>query len=89
MKALEKNVYLGNLIAIVVYSSVIRIVTHGESTGIAVLSAIAVIVQVLLCLVVAVVRYREDNNPGGRKWLLAAGMSLVIGFSTCLGNAQL
>ena len=89
MKTIEKNVYLVNLIAILVYSLVIRIATRGESTGIAILSAIAVIIQVFLCLVIAVVRYRQDNNPGGRKWVLSAGMVLLVGFSTCLGNAQL
>jgi hypothetical protein len=44
---------------------------------------------VFLCLVIGVVRYRQDNNPGGRKWVLSAGMVLLVGFSTCLGNAQL
>jgi hypothetical protein len=82
-----------NLVVILVYSALIRLANgttaDKASLGIMIMSAFAVGIHVLICLVVAGVGYLNNTKDMGRAWLLSAGIVLVIGFSVCLGNASL
>jgi hypothetical protein len=84
-----------NLIILVLYSIIIRVVTGGPGTGndaglgILVLSAIVIILHVFVNLVIMVVYYAQKNNELGKAWLFCSGLVLLVGFSTCLGNAML
>ena len=88
MKSIGKIVGY-NLLAILVYSLLIRIVVKGESMGILVFSAFAVGLHVIASLFVAVAHFSDSNRAYGRAWLLSALVVLLVGFSTCLGNAAL
>ncbi|HMI61492.1 MAG TPA: hypothetical protein VK518_11295 [Puia sp.] len=54
-----------------------------------ILSAVAVGMHVLICLVAAGGSYSNKKKDLGKAWLLSAGIVLLVGFSTCLGNASL
>jgi hypothetical protein len=83
-----------NLLAILVYSLLIRIISFGMSgndhgMSIAIFSAIAVFFHVVICLVVTVAEFSSKRPVSGRAWLLSSLIVLVVGFSACLGNASL
>ena len=91
MKSLGRIAGL-NILTILAYSAIIRLaVGRGSQAGIgiALLSAFAVGAHVLICLVVAGVSFSDKKKELGRAWLLGAGIVLLVGFSTCLGNASL
>jgi hypothetical protein len=83
-----------NLIGLLVYSLVIRIVFMSDSSrdrpmDILISSAIAVGIHVVICLLVSVGSFLSRDNVNGRNWLATTGIVLLIGFSVCLGNAGL
>lgn len=83
-----------NLLAILVYSILIRAVSGGggpddKNLGILLFSAIAVGIHVLVCLVMSGLIHSGEDNALGKAWLLSAGIVLVVGCSACLGNAAL
>jgi len=81
-----------NLVIILVYSALIRLASgtgNGASMSIAIMSAYAVGIHVLICLVITTFGFLDKNKDMGKAWLLSAGIVLVIGFSVCLGNASL
>ncbi len=93
MKSLKKIAGI-NLAVLLAYSIVIRIFSGGggkqnESMGILIMSAFAVGIQVIICLLLAAVEYSNKSKESGRAWLLSSGIVLLVGFSTCLGNAAL
>ena len=87
-----KRISAVNLIVLVMYSIIIRAVSGGGSDGTMVvlaLSAVVIMLHVFVNLVVMLVYYAKKNNSMGKAWLLSAGILLLVGFSTCLGNAML
>ena len=91
MKSLKRIAGI-NILVILAYSAIIRLIAGRGSQagiGIAILSAYAVGMHVALCLIVAGGSYSTKNKDLGRAWLLSAGVVLLVGFSTCLGNASL
>ncbi len=90
-----KKIAVINLLILLAYSLIIRIINGGggthndEGIGILFLSAIAVSLHVFVCLVIMAFHYFDKNNNMGKAWLLSAGIVLLVGFSTCLGNAML
>ena len=91
MKPLNKIAGI-NLLIMLLYSVVIRVISGGKgggSMGILILSAFAVGIHVFICLIVAAKMNIEKKSGLGKAWLLSSGLVLLIGFSTCLGNAAL
>jgi hypothetical protein len=92
MKSLKKIAGI-NLAVLFAYSIVIRLVNGGSgqdgAMGIVIMSAFAVGLQVVICLVVAAMHFGNKDRALGRAWLLGSGIVLLVGFSTCLGNASL
>jgi hypothetical protein len=78
-----------NLLAVLVYSTVIHFAINGDSLSVLLFSAVAVGIQVVICIVISLGFFASQNREWGRAWLLGAGIVLLIGFSTCLGNAAL
>ena len=84
-----------NLAVLLVYSIIIRVLsgssTNGSdrSMGILLGSAIAVFFHLVLCLIIAVAEFLSGHRESGRRWLSAAVVVLLVGFSVCLGNAEL
>jgi hypothetical protein len=82
-----------NLAVVLFYSALIRIVDWGEGggglTGVLLLSAIAVGLHTLVCLIISLGCFGSRDNEGGRVWLGTTAIVLVVGFSVCLGNASL
>jgi hypothetical protein len=74
-----------NLLAILIYSALIRLIVGGDSMGIAILSAFVVGAHFLITIIVGIAKSGKSN---GRAWLLAALVVALVGFSTCLGNAS-
>ena len=93
MKSLLKIAGI-NLLVLLAYSIVIRLVyvgdgKHDASMGILIMSAFAVGIHVLACLIVTGAEFANKSKETGRAWLLSSGIVLLVGFSTCLGNASL
>jgi hypothetical protein len=92
MKPLTKIAGI-NLAVMFAYSAIIRWQSMGEgnnaSLSIMIFSAFAVGLHVLICAVVSGSLYGEKNKALRKAWLLSMGIVLLIGFSTCLGNASL
>jgi hypothetical protein len=92
MKPLKKIAGI-NLLILFAYSALIRIFNSGSAQGAAmgilIMSAFAVGLHVLICLVVTAIEYGNKTKELGRAWLLSSGIVLLVGFSTCLGNASL
>ena len=91
MKSLKKIAGF-NLLAILVYSAIIRLVAGGQSEGdmgILIMSAFAVGLHVVVCLIVSAIEYGGISKEIGKAWLASAGIVLVVGFSVCLGNTSL
>ena len=91
MKSLGR-IALVNILVILAYSAIIRLIIGRGSEaglGIVMLSAFAVGGHVLVCLVGAAIYYSDKKKDLGKAWLLSAGIVLLVGFSTCLGNASL
>jgi len=92
MKPLKKIAGI-NLAVLFAYSVLIRVLNgggeHGGSMGILLMSAVVVGLHVLICLIVSAVTYGDKSKELGRAWLLSSGIVLLVGFSTCLGNASL
>ena len=93
MKPLNKIAGI-NLAILILYSVLIRVVNNGGAgkggLGILMMSAVAVGLHVLLCLIVAAIESSGSKTKGlGRAWLWSAGIVLLVGFSTCWGNASL
>jgi len=81
-----------NILVILAYSAIILLMVGRGSEagmGIALMSAVAVGAHVLICLVAAAMKFSDKKKELGRAWLLGAGIVLLVGFSTCLGNASL
>lgn len=83
-----------NLLAILVYSILIRVIAGGgnyqhDGLDVVGLSAVAVCVHVLLCLLLSLYTYTRVDDALGKAWLLSSGIVLLVGFSACLGNAML
>ena len=82
-----------NLLAILVYSIIIRLLNYGPkhndaSLGILILSAFAVGLHVLICALISFFEFSSKRREKGRAWILSAGIVLLVGFSVCLGNAN-
>jgi uncharacterized membrane protein len=93
MKSLKKIAGI-NLLVLFAYSIVIRLASmgagsQGGSAGILIMSAFAVGLHVFICLLLTGVEYANRSKETGRAWLLSSGIVLLVGFSTCLGNASL
>ncbi len=93
MKSLKKIAGI-NLLVLLAYSVVIRLVSSGggkqdTTMGILIMSAFAVGIHVFICLIVTAKAYANSSKDTGRAWLLSSGIVLLVGFSTCLGNASL
>jgi hypothetical protein len=93
MKPLKKIAGI-NLLVLLAYSILIRVLSsgggkQGAAMGILIMSAFAVGIHVIICLLVTVVEYGNRSKEVGRAWLLSSGIVLLVGFSTCLGNASL
>jgi hypothetical protein len=92
MKPLKKIAGI-NLAVLFAYSILIRLISSGgtqsASMGILIMSAFAVGIHVVICLLVTAVAYGNQSKESGRAWLLSSGIVLLVGFSTCLGNASL
>ena len=92
MKPLKKIAGI-NLLVLFAYSAVIRILSSGSGQGVAmsilIMSAFAVGLHVLICLIVSAIEHGNKSRELGRAWLLSSGIVLLVGFSTCLGNASL
>lgn len=98
---LLKKIAGWNLLAILVYSLVIRIISYGMDRGshgtgtndtgmaIAIFSAIAVGLHVMVCVALTIAEFASGRPASGRAWLLSSGIVLLVGFSACLGNASL
>jgi hypothetical protein len=82
-----------NLAALLLYSILIRIISFGssgdKSMSILIMSAFAVGAHVFVCAIVTAFQFADKSKPLGRAWLLSTGLVLLVGFSTCLGNAAL
>ncbi len=82
-----------NLVIILVYSVLIRIAAGGgtgndKNLGILFFSAFVIAIHVITCLIITGVMYSKSNDLG-KAWLLSSGIVLLVGFSSCLGNASL
>lgn len=91
MKPLTKIAGI-NLLILLTYSALIRLVNgrgEGQAMGILMMSAFAVGLHVFICAVIGATFYGEKNKELRRAWFLSMGIVLLIGFSTCLGNASL
>ena len=92
MKPLKKISGI-NLVVLLIYSILIRVFSsggeNGAAMGIMILSAFAIGVHVIICLLVTAIEYSGKNKELGKAWLLSTGIVLLVGFSTCLGNAFL
>jgi hypothetical protein len=92
MKSLKKIAGI-NLLILFAYSVLIRIFSSGGGQGasmsILIMSAFAVGLHVLICLIITVIEYGNKAKELGKAWLLSSGIVLLVGFSTCLGNASL
>lgn len=91
MKPLKKILGI-NLAILLAYSILIRIANSnegsGKSLGILVMSAFVVGIHVIISLIVAGTTYKRENKELSRAWILNTGIVLLVGFSTCLGNAS-
>lgn len=80
-----------NLIVLIAYSLIIR----GLSTkpyrnlNILMISAVLIILHILVNLIIGRVFYSKGEMEKGRVFMLSAGIVLLIGFSSCWGNASL
>lgn len=92
MKPLKKIAGI-NLLVLLAYSAVIRILSSGSGQSVAmsilIMSAFAIGLHVLICLIVSAIMHGNKARELGRAWLLSSGIVLLVGFSTCLGNASL
>lgn len=93
MKSLKKVAGI-NLLVLLAYSIIIRVLSsgggaQGAAAGILIMSAFAVGIHVFICLIVTGIEYTNKSKESGRAWLLSSGIVLLVGFSTCLGNASL
>lgn len=87
MKSL-KSIAGYNLLAILAYSVLIRLAAGGDM-GILIISAFAVGLHVVTALVISGFYASDKKKEEARAWLLTALLVLLVGFSTCLGNAAL
>ncbi len=81
-----------NLAVVLVYSALIRLLTLGSSQGsmgVVLLSALAVGLHTLICLVISLGSFLSRDKETGAAWLGTTAIVLVVGFSVCLGNASL
>ena len=80
-----------NLLVLVVYSAVIRLTSAADNRGLAIMieSAFVVGLHVVIALLVTAIEYSNRRKEHGRAWAWSAGIVLLVGFSTCLGNASL
>lgn len=93
MKHLKKIVGI-NLVVLLVYSAIIRLVVapgdnDGKSIGILIISAVVISFHVIVNLLIMIFYYLDKNKALGNAWLLSAGIVLLVGFSTCWGNASI
>lgn len=77
-----------NILAIVLYTVIIRLTTPRDSLATLMIAAVVVGLHVFACLMAAVV-FSALNREHARAWLASAGIVLVVGFSACYGNAAL
>jgi hypothetical protein len=80
-----------NLLVLLVYSLIIRLINPPLQRGMAILieSAFVVGLHVLIALIVTAIEYSNRRKEHGRAWAWSAGIVLLVGFSACLGNASL
>lgn len=88
MKAFKKIAGI-NLLALLAYSLLIRIANWRSMDDILIESAVVIILHVMLCLICTAVEFSARRNENGRAWAWSSGIVLLVGFSTCLGNASL
>jgi len=84
-----KKVALYNLLAILIYSAILRLVTQEEKESLVFVSAAVVALHVFVCIVVSGIYMARSDKPYMRAWLLTTGLVLLVGFSACLGNTLL
>jgi hypothetical protein len=81
-----------NLVILLIYSILIHVLSGGgrdASLGIMIMSAFVIGSHVIICLIITAATYGNKNKELGKAWLLSTGIVLLVGFSTCLGNAAL
>ncbi len=82
-----------NLAVLLAYSILIRVANGGSgkggAMGILIISAFVIGIHVLICLIVTAAAYGNKSKGLDRAWFLSSGIVLLVGFSTCLGNASL
>ena len=80
-----------NLLLLLIYTIAIRFSFTGneKSLGILIVSAIVISIHVLINLIICLIYYSTGKKELGKAFLLSSGIVLLIGFSSCWGNASL
>jgi mannose/fructose/N-acetylgalactosamine-specific phosphotransferase system component IID len=80
-----------NLLVLLGYSLFIRLINSPGQHGLQIVieSAFVVGLHVLVALIFTAVEYSNRRTEHGRAWAWSAGIILLVGFSTCLGNGAL
>ena len=79
-----------NLLVLLGYSLLIHFYADGNERGLNIMiySAELVALHVFVNLFFGIANFKT-NKPLGKAWLLSSGIVLLVGFSTCLGSANL
>ena len=84
-----KRVVGKNLLILLAYTLLIRLLTWGNSFEIALNSAIFILVHVIANISKGI-RYRgEENKKEANAFFLSSGVVLLVGLSSCLANASI
>lgn len=85
------KIFIVNVVILLVYSLIVHATQSGSERGLGVLilSAFLIGLQVLINFIVALVCFSDGDKASGKLYLLNTGLMLLIGFSTCLGNAAI
>lgn len=74
-----------NLIALLAYTVISVAFGGGWSDGL-IGAAVISFLHAIACFITAIVFFIMKDSERGKQWLLAAGIVLVIGISTCFGG---
>lgn len=79
-----------NLLILLIYSIIIRALfgNDHDDYGILLVSAFVIAIHTLANIIFCIVNYSTGKKVLGKAFLLSTGIVLLIGFSTCLGNAS-
>ncbi len=86
---LLKSVAGINIIGLLLYLILIRLFYGHDALNAMIVSAVAIGLHVVICVLLSVVFFLQKDKEFGRSWLGAAGLVLLIGFSVCLGNTAI